>query len=196
MYTLLAILLLSMEITMATANTSGADYTTPPNFKDSGSVNNGGTSTKVTSTSLLRNVAISQDTTGVFGSTVIDGADTNEAIGAGVIAHNHTKPITFKVTTEIAGVDTSVLATSANAPAQVRTIHKRESFKSAGTATAIRAGYFNLYTGRFSPAPTPVTETPGTDNAAAPTRSVPGDLVFRTGAKLPVRNQDYKAKTG
>ena len=192
----MVILPLSMEITMSTANTSGADYTTPPNLTGSGSVNNGGTSTKVTSTSLLRNVAISKDTTGVFGSTVIDGVDTDEAVSAGVIAHNHTKPITFKVTTEIAGVASSALATSANSPAQVRGIHKRESFKSDGKATAFRAGYFNLYTGEYYPAPTPVTETPGTDNAANPTRSAPGDLVFRTGAKLPIRSQDYKAKTG
>lgn len=196
MYTLLVILPLSMEITMSTANTSGADYTTPPNLKGSGSVNDGGTSTRVTSTSLLRKVAISKDTTGVFGSTVIDGMDTNVAIVGSPISHNHTKPITFKVTTEIAGANSSVLATSSNAPAQVRGIHKRESFKSDGKATAFRAGYFNLYTGKYSPSPTPVTENPGTDNAASPTRSVPGDLVFRTGAKLPVRNQDYKAKTG
>lgn len=181
---------------MSTANTSGANYSTPPNLKGSGSVNNGGTSVRVTSNSLLRNVAVSKDSTGVFASTVIDGAYTDKAISGGPIAHNHVKPITAKVTTEIAGVASSVLSNSSNNPAQLRSINKRESYKSAGTATAIRAGYFNLYTGKFSPAPTPVTETPGTDTAATPSRSAPGDLVFRTGAKLPVRNQDYKPKTG
>jgi hypothetical protein len=181
---------------MSTANTSGSNYTTPPNLKGSGSVNNGGTSTRVTSTSLLRSVAVSKDRSGVFGSTVIDGSDTDKAISAGPIAHNHVKPISQKVTKEIAGQVSSVLSNSANNPAQLRSINKRESYRSPGTATAMRAGYFNLYTGKFSPAPTPVSETPGTDTATTITRNVPGDLVFRTGAKLPVRNRDYKAKTG
>jgi hypothetical protein len=181
---------------MSTANTSGSDYSTPPNLKGSGSVNNGGTSTRVTSNSLLRNVAVSKDRTGVFASTVIDGTDTDKAISAGVIAHNHVKPIAARVTTEIAGQSSTVLSTTADDPTQLRSINKRESYKSAGTATAMRAGYFNLYTGKFSPAPTPVSEAPGTDTAATVSRSAPGDLVFRTGAKLPVRTQDYKAKTG
>lgn len=181
---------------MSTANTSGSDYTTPPNLTGSGSVNNGGTSTRITSTSLLRNVAVSKDNTGVFGSTVIDGDDTDKPIAGGTIAHNHVKPISQKITTEIAGQSTSILSNSANNPAQLRSINKREDYRSPGTATAIRAGYFNLYTGTFSTSPTPVSETPGTDTAATVTRSSPGDLVFRTGAKLPVRTQDYKSKTG
>jgi hypothetical protein len=182
---------------MATATSAGVNYSVPPNVNGSGASNNHGAAAKVgTVTTLLDNVAISKDNTGVFGSTVVDGNDTDKAISAGSIAHNHVKPISQKITTEIAGQVSSVLSNTANDPTQLRSINKRESFKSAGTATAIRAGYFNLYTGRFSPAPTPVTETPGTDTAAAPTRSAPGDLVFRTGAKLPVRNVDYSAKTG
>lgn len=181
---------------MATANTSAVDYSVPPNVGGSGARNNKGSATRVGSTSLLGNVAVSKDSTGVFGSVVVDGTDTDKAISGGPIAHNHVKPITVKVTTEIAGVASSVLSNSSNNPAQLRSINKRESYKSAGTATAIRAGYYNIYTGRFSPAPTPVTETPATDVAANPTRSAPGDLVFRTGSKLPVRSYDYKAKTG
>lgn len=181
---------------MSTANTSGADYSTPPNLKNSGSVNNGGTSTRVSSNSVLRNVAVSKDQTGVFASTVVNGADTDPAVGVGTFAHNHVKPITARVTTEIANVASSALANTGNNPAQLRSINKRESYKSNGVATAMRAGYFNLFTGKFSPVPTPVNENPGTDVAANPTRSAPGDLVFRTGAKLPVRNYDYKAKTG
>lgn len=181
---------------MATANKSAVDYTTPPNLNGSGSVNNGGTSTRVTSTSILRNVAVSKDTTGVFASTVIDGSDTDKAVSAGTFAHHHVKPIAARVTTEIANVASSTLANTGNNPAQLRSINKRESYKSSGVATAMRAGYFNLFTGKFSPVPTPVNETPGTDVAANPTRSAPGDLVFRTGAKLPVRNYDYKAKNG
>jgi hypothetical protein len=181
---------------MSTANTSGVNYTTPPNLTGSGSVNNGGTSTRVKSNSVLRTVAVSKDTTGVFASTVIDGTDTDKALSGGTIAHNHVKPIAARITNELGGVSTTVLDNTSNDPTQLRSINKRESFKSSGYATAFRAGYFNFYTGAFSPAPTPVTETPGTDTAATVSRTSPGDLVFRTGAKLPVRNRDYKAKTG
>lgn len=181
---------------MATATSAGVNYSVQPNLNGSGSRNNSGSATRVGTSVLLNTVSVSRDTTGVFGSTVIDDIYTDKAIDLGVFLHNHVKPITAKVTTEIAGVASSALLTNSNDPAQLRSINKRESFRSPGTATAIRAGYYNLYTGRFSPAPTLVTETPGTDDAANPTRSAPGELVFKTGAKLPVRDYDYKAKTG
>lgn len=248
---------------MSTANTSGADYSTPPNLKNSGSVNNGGTSTRVTSNSLLRNVAVSKDQTGVFASTVVDGADTDPAIGGGTFAHKHTKPITARVTTEIANVASSALSDTSNNPAQLRSINKREAYRVDKTATAYRNGQWDPYYGKFEAfgtysrtgttvtvtsahhglvsgdsvkldftsgsatdgvfavtvvdensftvthgtsgstsgnvtlvGPAYNTENPGTDVAANPSRSAPGDLVFRTGAKLPVRNYDYKAKTG
>lgn len=181
---------------MSTANTSAVDYSTPPNVKGSGAVNNGGVSVRANSSSLVRNVSVTKDTTGVFASTVVDGVDTDPAISAGVFAHNHVKPITARVTNEIAGLASSVLSTTADDPSQLRSINKRESYRSTGFSTAFRAGHFNLFTGKFSPALSTVTENPATDVAATPSRSAPGDLVFRTGAKLPVRNNDYKAKTG
>lgn len=192
---------------MATANKSAVDYTTPPNLSGSGSVNNGGTSTRVTSTSLLRNVAVSKDATGVFASTVIDDNYADKAVSGGVFAHNHVKPITGRVTTEIAGVTSTAFSTNSNNPSQLRSINKRESIRSNGVATAIRAGYWNIYSGTWSTNPTATTQATtgvptagqtqvGNDDAATPTRSAPGELVFRTGAKLPVRDRDYAAKTG
>ena len=89
----------------------------------------------------------------------------------------------------------------------MRSINKRESIKSNGVAAAIRAGYWNIYSGTWTVNPTPVTVATtgvptagqtqvGNDDAATPTRSQPGELVFRTGAKLPVRDRDYKPKNG
>jgi hypothetical protein len=40
------------------------------------------------------------------------------------------------------------------------------------------------------------TESPGTDTAATPTRSAPGQLTYKLGQPVPVSNNDYKAKTG
>lgn len=170
--------------------------TTGNYWSGSSTNNNHGTAKNAgTVSSVLENSTLGAVNVGVFGSTVIDGTDTDKAISGGTIAHNHVKPLTAKVTTELGGVSNTALKTTANVPSQLRSINKRESYKSSGYATAFRAGYFNLYTGKFSPAPTPVTETPGTDNAATPTRSVPGTMRFKTGAPVAVE-QDYSAKNG
>jgi len=95
----------------------------------------------------------------------------------------------------LGGVNSTSLATTANDPTQLRSIHKRESYKVNRIATAIRAGYWNIYTGAWTTLPTSTTDSPGTDEAATPTRSVPGELVYKTGAKVPVQD-NYKAKTG
>lgn len=192
---------------MSTATSAGVDYSVPPNRKGSGADNNGGSAIRVGSSSVLNNVTVYRDATGVFGSTVVDGADTDKAVSGGVFAHNHVKPISARITREIAGVDSDVLLTNANNPTQLRSINKRESLKSDGIATAIRAGYWNIFSGTWTVNPTPVTVATtgvpttgqtqaGNDDAASPTREAPGQLVFRTGAKLPVRNRDYKPKNG
>lgn len=43
--------------------------------------------------------------------------------------------------------------------------------------------------------PADATESPGTDEAATPSRSVPGELTYKTGAAVPVQD-NYAAKTG
>jgi hypothetical protein len=180
---------------MATIQQGGA-ASTGTYWSGSSTHNNHGTAKRVgTASSVLGNSSLGRVNVGVFASTVIDGDYTDKAVSAGTIAHNHVKPITAKVTTELGGVASSALSTTANIPGQLRSINKRESFRSPGTATAFRAGYFSLYTGRFTVAPTPVTENPGTDNAASPTRSVPGSMRFKSGAPVAVA-KNYPAKNG
>lgn len=158
--------------------------------------NNHGTAKNVgDSSSVLENRELGSVNVGVFGSTVVDGADTDKALSGGTIAHNHVKPIVAKVTSELGGVSNDALKTNANDPSQLRSINKRESYKSSGYATAFRAGYFNLYTGTWSTNPTPVTEAPGTDMAATVSRSAPGKLRFKTGAPVAV-SKNYPAKNG
>lgn len=175
---------------MATVQVNGSAVTA------TSTVNRGGVAKRVgTSSTVLDNVSIGNQGVSVFGSTVIDGTDTDKALSGGTIAHDHVKPIMARVTTELGGVSTTALATTANDPTQLRSIHKRESYKVNKIATAIRAGYWNIYSGTWTTNPTATTETPGTDEAATPTRSVPGELVYKTGAKVPVQD-NYKAKTG
>tara|TARA_R110002074_G_scaffold373834_1_gene550056 strand:+ start:183 stop:677 length:495 start_codon:yes stop_codon:yes gene_type:complete len=79
-------------------------------------------------------------------------------------------------------------------------IHKQEGQTIPHTTTGIRAGNFNRFgvagqTSNFSPAASGVAHTYASDNAASPTRLIPGELTFRTGAKVPT-SVDYEAKNG
>lgn len=82
-----------------------------------------------------------------------------------------------------------------------RSIHKLEHMYTRRVATAIRAGYWHIYEGRFTTAPTVADDasTWGTDEAATPTRAKPGELTYRhsgmpDGTYGPIQD-DYKAKT-
>lgn len=182
---------------MATANSAGTDYTVPPNVKGSGASNNHGAATRIGSSSTnFDNVSVSRSQTEVFGSTVIDGTDTNEALSASVIAYNNNRPVGMRVSSTVSGQSNTALLSGASVPGLTRSIHKRESFKVYKIATAIRAGYWNIYSGTWSTTPTSTTESPGNDDAASVTRAAPGELVFMSsGAKLE-RSRDYAAKTG
>lgn len=84
-----------------------------------------------------------------------------------------------------------------------RSIHKLEHMWSRLVATAIRAGYWNIYTGSFLIDPTVQDDAPtfGTDDAANPTRAIPGELTYRTSGQqdgatgFGVTEDDYEEKT-
>ena len=82
-------------------------------------------------------------------------------------------------------------------------IHKTLSDTFPKPGTAFRSGEFNLFTGEYSPglsggntlfANAVNGETP-IDQAAHPTRSVPGELTFSLGTAKP-SGLDYEAKNG
>jgi hypothetical protein len=173
---------------MATAQSNGSSVTA------TSTKNNGGVAKHIGTSSILDNVSVTNPPVGVFGSTVLDNSYSDKALSGGVFKYDNVKPISKRVTTTLATVDKPVLQSGALVPTNLRMLHKRESYKVSQIATAIRAGQWNIYTGTWATPPTSTTETPGTDNAANPTRSKPGELVYKTGAPLPVRD-DYKAKT-
>lgn len=182
---------------MATANISGSDYTVPPNTKGSGANNGGGASTKISTTSLLDGVGVSRYNTEVFASTVVDNNSADKAVSGGEFAHDHVKPITKRVTTELAGVASNVLTTTAGQPGLIRSIHKLETLRTRRFTTAIRANKYNRYTGAWDAGfPVVATDSLSSDTAATPTRSAPGQLTYKLGQPVPVSNNDYKAKTG
>lgn len=249
---------------MSTATSAGVDYTVPPNVKGSGASNNHGAATRVgTSSTNFDDVGVSRTQSELYGSVVVDGTDTDEALSASTIAYNNQRPVGMRVSSTVSGQSNTVLLSGADLPGQVRSINKRESYKVSKIATAYRKGYWEPYYGRFATygtysrsgstvtvtaanhgltsndyvyldftsgaatdgrfqvtvsdantftlthgssgstsgnvtvkGPAYATEAPGTDNAANPSRSAPGQLTYKGGALVPVTTNDYKAKTG
>lgn len=187
---------------MATVQTDGASAVT-----SSSTVNNGGAAINVgSSSSLLSNQALGRDDQGVFGSTVIAVAsgDYADPAIAGTFAYNNVEPISIKVTDTLAGSVSNDALLSGAADANRRSIHRQETVRSTRTTTAIRAGYWNIYSGQWTTPPTTAvdnhfdnandtTSVTSTDEAASPSRAVPGELVYKLGQPVPVY-ADYEAK--
>ncbi len=190
------------------AKVSGSDYTVPPNTQNSGSVNNRGTVTRGGSVASgkLNNVSVARFNTGnVFNSTPIDNSSADGALSAGTFAYNNNRPTAQRYTTLISGVSNSILLNGADVPSLVRSIARSETIRTRRTTTAIRAGYFNIYTGLFTTPPTAAvdnwwsisgntTSATSTDVAASPTRAVPGRLVYKTSKLNPVVDS-YKSES-
>lgn len=181
---------------MATQQVNGSAVTATSTKNIGGSVINGG------STTILDSVDLGYSDVGVFGSSVIDGPDTDKALSAGTFSYSNQRPIAKRVTEELSGVSNDVLQSGASQPTLIRSIHKLEVLTTRRLTTAIRAGKWNIFRGRFlnnqnqsADNPVVATDSLASDNAATPTRAVPGELVYKTSAPTPVQD-DYKAKTG
>lgn len=133
------------------------------------------------------------------GSIVVDGTDTDPAT-AGVFAYNDQLPIAKRLTTSLAGLSNDFLLSGAGEPNLIVSVHKIESITTRRTATAIRAGYFNFYTGKFTTSPTNVvdsftgSDSTSNDYAARVSRKLPGRLTYKLGNPAAV-TVGYKPKT-
>ena len=81
-----------------------------------------------------------------------------------------------------------------------RSIHFIESIRTVRVATAIRAGYWHIYEGTWTTAPTEAQDSFGQDDAARPSYAVPGELTYRTsgqpdGTGGGITSDEYKPKT-
>lgn len=134
---------------MAEIQQGGSAVTGNP-WDGTSTINNRGTANRVgtTNSTVLENLEPTRRQTEV-GSVVVDGNDTDEAISAGTIAYNNATPTAIRLTTTIAGQSNTVLRSGANAPGQLRSINKRESYKVSKIATAYRNGYWDPYVGKF-----------------------------------------------
>ena len=181
---------------MATAKVNGSDYTVPPNRKASGAVNNHGSAAKVGSkSSVLSTSPVSRYNTKVFASTVIDNSWADKAISAGTFAYNDSNGVGMRYTSELAGVSNTALRSGADVPSLVEGIHRLRVLRTRRFTTAIRANKYNRFTGQFDVGyPAVAVDSLATDNAATPTRGVPGQLVYKLGQPVPVTN-NYKSES-
>lgn len=177
---------------MATIQQNGSPVT--GNYYTGGSTaNNHGTAMRIggQSTALNNRDAYAYNA-GFVGSKVVDGIDTDPAVSGVDIQVNTVKPIAPRLTTTIATQSNNALLSIAD-ESYVDSIHNMTGIITNKTATAFRDG-FNMFTNTYVNGVTTVTDTFADDNAALPTRSVPGQLVFQIGSKVPFTS-NYKAKT-
>jgi hypothetical protein len=187
---------------MATAQVNGSSLTTTPYGTFTQARNNRGTirANGTVSSNVVTSVDTFRPVVTTFASTVIENSVTEKdyagkAVSGGVFAHNHVKPISSLVTTELAGLDNNAIKTPGNDGDTIRSINKFESNTDYLLTTAFRSNKYNQVTGLWDAGyPSGVTIAFSGDNAATPSAAVPGELTYRTGARNPV-NDDYAPKT-
>jgi hypothetical protein len=112
----------------------------------------------------------------------------------------------MKITTSLAGVSNDFLRSGANDTDGAKSINKLEVVRTRRITTAIRNNKWNEYSGEWEAGfPSGAVDnfwdisagsgvSTSTDQAASPTRSVPGELVYLQGNPVP-KLDDYKAKS-
>lgn len=117
-----------------------------------------------------------------------------KALSSGTLAYfSTTKYIIRRVTTTISGVANTFLR-SAGTYVNHRSINVHPNvFKTTRTASAVAAGYWDIYSASFSSGPTTASDTFASDDAGNPSLAVPGELVYKYSKPLPVQDE-YEAK--
>jgi hypothetical protein len=182
---------------MATSKVNGSDYAVPPNTRSSGSVNNHGVVARGGSVASgkLTNVGVSRYNSTVFASTVLDNGWADKAVSAGVFAYGDRDGVAMRSTSTLSGISNTVLRSGASVPSLMRSIHKLETLRTRRFTTAIRANKYNRFTGQFEAGyPVVAVDSLATDNAATPTRGVPGQIVYKLGQPVPF-TQNYKSES-
>lgn len=144
---------------------------------------------------VVGSVKVYRPTVSSFASTPIDNSWADKCVSGGTFAHNHTKPISSLITTELAGLTNNAILTTGDDGDTVRSINKLETLRTRRFTTAIRDNKYNRYTGAFDGGyPVVAVDTLATDVAATPTTSVPGKVTYLRGGSTPY-SDSYKAKT-
>ena len=186
-------------VNLVTPTTSAPTTTAAPSNNNNVAKNNGGVIKKAGNVPPTTRFAVSpvvySNERQVVGSVVVDNNAADKAVAAGVFANKTQKPIAKKITTVLGGVSNTVLRSGAARPELVQSINKIESVRTRRFTTTIRENKYNRFTNTFDAGyPVVGVDNLGTDNAANPTRSTPGQMVYKLGGKVPVTS-NYKPKT-
>ena len=164
----------------------------------------GNTSIASTQTNITARVALG-DASKRYAPGHIPGANGASGVGLAkaISSGNYAKMtpgkyLIYRVTTEIAGIPNVILRSGTSQIGLQRPINKLEAIRTRQQ----RAAGWNYVTGQLLSTPSVTNDTfksiDGTgniDQAARPTRAIPGEFVYLTASKTPVQ-KDYPARTG
>lgn len=127
-----------------------------------------------------------------FGSKPYNGDDSDKALTGYTFAKNTDSLLAMRSSDDVGGVD--VFKNASIFPDTLRSINYVEGSTTNQTASAIRTGQFNMYTGKFAPGyPNTSTDSFGQDDAARSSFAVPGSLTFMVNSQH-LTTQNYPAK--
>ena len=155
--------------------------------------NNGGSAAVYGSLStVLTELAPNSGSDLAYTSGPKDNSDVDKAVSSETFAKYTNTLLAMRSSATVASV--AVFQNASIYPEYVRSINYIESRTTTKTATAIRAGKFNIYTGEFAAGfPVNSTDSFGNDDAARSSYAVPGSLSFMVNGKT-VTTQNYPAK--
>lgn len=133
-----------------------------------------------------------------FASYVVQGVNTTTALSdeGSVFAYNTNTPLIKGETVVInsQSLNHELYTTGTANPSLINSIHPVFGARTRLAASAIRNGYFDIYTGKFDLGwPDVQYDAFGDDVAATPSRSNPGTMYYSLGKKYVAKN--YQAKT-
>lgn len=188
---------------MATVQTDGSSSVTVTSTRNNGGVM---TANGTAASNVVRSQPTAAAQVGVYSNVVVDNGNADKALSAGTFAYDNAKPTAVKLTTTLAGTSNAFLRSGANDPSSIRSINRQETVRTQRITTAIRANKWNEYSGQWEAGfPVDASDTfwdislasgvtTSTDEAATPTSSVPGELVYLQGGIVP-KMDNYKPRT-
>lgn len=144
------------------------------------------------SSSLLNDIAPNAGSNLAYTSGPYNGNDADKAVVGGTFAKNTDSLLAMRSSALVNAV--LVFRSASIYPEYVRSIKYIESRTTSKVASAIRAGKYNLVTGKFAAGfPASSTDSFGNDNAARSSYAVPGSITFMVNGKE-ATTQNYPAK--
>lgn len=190
---------------MATQQMNGSPVTSTSTKNYGGIVKTNGESSAPVS---VENVVL--ESVNVFGSVVVDGAQSDKALSSGTFAFNNQKPVAMKISQELSGVPNNFLLSGANNVKDIRSIQYQQvkdgsvlidGVRTTQTTKAIREGRWDIYTAKFDVGYPQVSvdtfegiDGVSGDEAAKVNRLNPGSLVYKLSKGTPV-SENYDKKT-